>query len=135
MIALDRPLRACRWMESAPVRWVLCAVLLCAFAPMAAAQEFGPPLRGSLPITQPNYPQWGGFYVGGDVDFGGGNVNFTNATQAPISYALRNTLIEADFAPSTWSLIGSSTVQSAFLGAFAGYDVQWGDVTLGGEVT
>ena len=117
------------------MRWVLCAVLLCAFASDAAAQEFGPPLRGTQPITQPNYPHWGGFYFGGDIDFGGGNVNFSNATQAPVAYALRDTVVEEDFSPSSWPLLGSSTVQSTFVGAFAGYDTQWEDLVLGGEIT
>lgn len=122
-------------MESAPVRWVLCAVLLCAFAPGAAAQEFGPALRGTQPITQPNYPHWGGFYFGGDVDFGGGNITFSNVTQAPLAYALRDTVIEQDFDPSSWPLVGNATVQSAFPGAFAGYDMQWEDIILGAEAT
>lgn len=122
-------------MESALVRRVLCAVLLCAFATGAAAQEFGPALRGPEAITEPSYPRWGGFYAGGDVDFGSGNVNFSNATQAPIAYALRDTVIEQDFDPSSWPLLGSSSVQSTFVGAFAGYDMQWENVILGAEVT
>ncbi|HTZ02219.1 MAG TPA: outer membrane beta-barrel protein [Xanthobacteraceae bacterium] len=117
------------------MRWVLCAVLVCAFAPGAAAQEFGPALRGPLPVTQPTYPHWSGFYAGGDIDFGDGSVNFSNASQEPIAYALRDTVIEQDFNPSSWPLLGNSTVQSTFFGAFAGYDTQWQDVILGGEVT
>lgn len=122
-------------MESALVRWVLCAVLLCVFAPGAAAQEFGPALRGSEAITEPSYPQWGGFYAGGDVNFGSGNVNFSNASQAPLAYALRDSFVEQNFDPSSWPLLGSSSVQSTFAGAFAGYDMQWEEVILGAEVT
>ena len=135
MIAVNRPLCARRWMESAPVRWVICAVLLCAFAPSAAAQDFGAILRGPVAVSQPSVPHWSGFYVCGDIDFGNGNANFRNATVAPLAYALRNTLVEADFNPSSWSLLGSATVQSTFVGAFAGYDMQWQDVILGAEVT
>lgn len=135
MIALDRPLCAGRWMESALVRWVVCAVLLCAVASSAAAQEFGPALRGAEPITEPSYPHWGGFYAGGDIDFGSGNVDFSNASMAPLTYALRDTFIEENFNPSAWPLLGSSTVQSTFVGGFAGYDMQWEEVILGAEVT
>lgn len=113
-------------MESAPVRWVICAVLVCAFAPSAAAGDL---------VGPPSSPHWSGFYFGGDIAFGGGNVNFSNATQQPLAYALRNTLVEEDFAPSSWGLLGSSTVQSTFLGGFAGFDTQWEDVILGAEVT
>jgi opacity protein-like surface antigen len=122
-------------MESALVRWVVCAVLLCAVASSAAAQEFGPALRGPEPITQPSYPHWGGFYAGGDIAFDSGNVDFSNASQAPLAYALRDTVIEQNFNPSAWPLLGSATVQSAFAGGFAGYDMQWQDVILGAEVT
>jgi len=122
-------------MESAPVRWVLCAVLLCAFAPSAAAQEFGPALRGSESVGQPIRPKWSGFYFGGDVAFGSGNANFSNATQSPLAYALRDTVVEADFNPSSWPLLGTATVQSSFVGGYAGYDTQWQDVILGAEIT
>lgn len=122
-------------MESAPVRWVLCAVLLCAFGSSAAAQDFGAILRGPTTVAQPSSPHWGGFYAGGDIDFGSGNANFANATQAPLAYALRNTLVEADFDPSSWGLLGTATTQSTFVGAFAGYDLQWQDTILGAEVT
>ncbi len=117
------------------MRWVLCAVLLCAFAPSAAAQEFGPALRGPETVAQPSYPHWSGFYFGGDIGVDDGNVNFSNATPAPLAYALRDTLVEQDFDPSSWPLLGSATVQSTFLGGFAGYDTQWEDVVLGAEVT
>lgn len=117
------------------MRWVLCAVLLCIFAPGAAAQEFGPALRGSESVGQPSVAQWSGFYAGGGVGFGGGNANFGNTTQAPLAYTLRDTLIEQDFDPSAWTLLGSATVQSTFVDAFAGYDMQWEDVILGAEVT
>ncbi len=117
------------------MRWFICAVLLCAFAPTAAAQEFGPVLRGTQPVGQPSYPHWGGFYFGGAIGVDDGNVNFSNASQAPLAYALRDTLVEADFNPSSWSLLGSSTVQSTFLGGFVGYDIQMQDIVLGAEIS
>ncbi len=86
------------------------------------------------PSAQPNYPHWGGFYAGGDIDFGGGTANFNNATQAPLAYALRDTLVEENFNPSQWPLLGNAPVQSTFLGAFAGFDTQWEDIVLGVEV-
>jgi outer membrane immunogenic protein len=117
------------------MRWVICAAVVLVFAPGAYAQDFGPALRGPEPVTQPGYPNWGGFYAGGDVDFGGGNVNFSNASRAPLAYALRDTLVEQNFDPSSWPLLGSASVQSTFLGGFAGFDTQWEDIVLGAEVT
>ena len=48
-------------------------------------------------VGQPSYPHWGGFYFGGGIGFDDGNVNFSNAPQAPLAFTLRDTLIEADF--------------------------------------
>lgn len=115
------------------MRWVICAVVVLAFAPRAFADDLDI-LRGTDTVGPATFTKWSGFYFGGDIDFGGGNANFSNATQAPLAYALRNTLLEQDFSPSTWSLLGSAGVQSTFLGAFAGYDTQWQDLVLGAEV-
>lgn len=134
MIALDRPAFRADGMESAPVRWVLCAVLLCGFASSAAAQEFGPPVHRPEPVVQPSRPQWGGFYAAGQIGYSSANVNFSTAAGPDVSFILRNTTIEADEDLSDWSVL--SPVRStggAGLGGFVGYNVQWQDVILGFE--
>jgi opacity protein-like surface antigen len=120
--------------EGAAVRWFICAVVLLALTPRAFADDLDI-LRGTESVGEATFPRWSGFYFGGDVAFGSGNANFSNTTQAPIAYALRDTLVEQDFSPSSWSLLGSATGQSTFLGGFVGFATQWQDLVLGGEAT
>ena len=39
------------------------------------------------------------------------------------------------FQPSSWQVLGSATAQTTFFGAFLGYNTQWQDVVIGGELT
>jgi len=129
MIAPDRPsMRADRMERAAAVRWVICAVLVCAFAPGAAAGDLFV-LRGPQPTFQ-----WGGVYFGGQVGYSSSNVNFSSAAGPDISYILRNTTIEADEGLSNWAVLPPVTsTGSVALGGFVGYNTQWDDVVLGME--
>jgi opacity protein-like surface antigen len=121
-------------MESAPVRWVLCAVLLCAFASSAAAQEFGPVLRGPDAIVRPSHPQWAGFYAAGQIGYSSANVNFSTAASPDVSFILRNTTIEADEGLSNWEVLPPvRSTGGTGLGGFVGYNMQWEDIVLGFE--
>lgn len=115
------------------MRWVLCAVLLCVFAPAAAAQDFGPALRGPESVGQPAVPRWGGFYFGGQFSYSEGSADFSGATEPLLSYSLRNLELETDDAPSEWSILGKSNTPVTGFGGFVGYNTQWQDVILGLE--
>jgi opacity protein-like surface antigen len=121
-------------MESALVRWVVCAVLLCAVASSAAAQEFGPPLRGPEPITQPSTPHWGGFYFGGQTGYSSADADFSRSTQSLLAYSLRGLTLEADADPSSEPILGHGGADAAGYGGFVGYNVQWQEAILGLEV-
>jgi hypothetical protein len=79
------------------------------------------------------FTRWSGFYFGGQIGNSNGNADFSNATQAGLSYALRETTLEAEFAPSQWPTLGTANTSAATCGAFFGYNTQWQDVTLGVE--
>ncbi|MGC1779144.1 MAG: hypothetical protein WBB34_14450, partial [Xanthobacteraceae bacterium] len=116
------------------MRWVLCAVLLCTFAPGAAAQEFGPALRGPESVGQPSVPKWSGFYAAGQIGYSSANANFSNAAAPGVSFILRNTTIEEDEDLSGWDVLPSERSSGgAGFGGYVGYNMQWEDVILGLE--
>jgi opacity protein-like surface antigen len=115
------------------MRWVICAVVALAFAPSAFADDLDI-LRGPQSLGPPAFSRWSGFYFGGQAAYSGGNANFQGTTQGPLAYALRDTLVEADFGPAQWSLLGDNGTTTASYGAFVGYNTQWEDLVLGAEI-
>jgi opacity protein-like surface antigen len=115
------------------LRWLIGAVVALAFAPSAFADDLDI-LRGPQTVGPPSYTRWSGFYFGGQAGYGGGNANFSGATQQPLGYALRETDLEAVVQPSTWPLLGTASDKTAPYGAFVGYNVQWQDLVLGAEL-
>lgn len=107
----------------------LAAFALILLAPAAAVAADMPEfLRGSY---TPNYTRWDGFYFGGHIGASSMATNFGNATNSEIAHILRNSTLEAEFAPSNWTVLGSSTTNSAQYGGFVGYNWQWDQLVLG----
>jgi outer membrane immunogenic protein len=77
------------------------------------------PLRPAVPT---NAIDWRGFYLGGDFSYSGVNGDFSGATQAPISYSLRESTLEAQYAPSSWPVLGSASHSAPGGGGFIGYN-------------
>lgn len=109
------------------MRWVLCALLVLALPRAAFAQDW---LRSVGPA---NFTNWSGFYGGGEIGFSNGKVDFSNATQAPEAYALRDTTLEDDFSPSNWPTLGRGNSSTMSYGGFIGYNTQWEDMIFGFE--
>jgi outer membrane immunogenic protein len=114
------------------MRWLICALVVLASAPHAFADDFDV-LRGPQPVAPAMFPRWSGFYVGGQFGYSDVNADFSNATQAPIAYALRETTLEAEFSPSAWPVLGIANHSGIAYGGFAGYNTQWQDVIVGVE--
>jgi outer membrane immunogenic protein len=136
----------CPWADSvcrvAPApRWrrlvgrlVLGAVLAAAAtAPAAAADWFdSSSLRGSYSGLFNRPPSaWDGISLGGTFGYSSMSTDFGNATQSEISYILRNTLLEQEFTPSSWTALPSGSAQSDTWGAFLGYSWQTEQLVLG----
>jgi outer membrane immunogenic protein len=115
------------------MRWVICAVVVLALTPSAFAQDLNI-LRGTDSVGPATFTKWSGFYFGGQAGYSGGNADFSGATQAPIAYALRNTQLEDEFAPSSWPILGQATTSKVTYGGYAGYNTQWEDLVIGGEL-
>jgi outer membrane immunogenic protein len=120
------------------MRCLVVALSLIASIGGASAQEFElPTLRGSdvfAPAAAPCCPQWGGFYVGGQVGAGFSSVDFSQSTQSPIANVLQQTALENVVQPSTWQVLGKTDVRGASWGGFVGYNSRWEGAILGLEV-
>jgi outer membrane immunogenic protein len=119
------------------MRRLLVALALMGLVSDAFAADYtAPVLRGSdsfLPAT-PTYFRWSGFYAGGQVTYGSGNADFSNATDPLTAFALRNTVLEGEVGVSSWNVLGTADTGAAGFGGFVGYNSQWDDVVLGLEL-
>ncbi len=92
-----------------------------------------PYLRGSLrPLL--GYARWDGVFVGGDIGYSNLNVDFGNSTSDQVAYILRNTTIEDEFSPSTWTTLPTSVTNSVMYGGFIGYNLQFEQIVLGIDI-
>jgi opacity protein-like surface antigen len=113
------------------MRCVVYALLAFAFAPSAFADDLswlnGP--RTAVPVVN----GWAGFYVGGQVSYSSAGGDFSNTTQAPLAFALRELALEAQAAPSNWQVLGQANHSAAGFGGFIGYNTQYEKLILGVE--
>lgn len=114
------------------MRRVFCALLMLGLVSPAAADDFDF-LRGSQTVGPATFTRWSGFYAGGQFGVSNASADFSNATQSLVAYALRNTTLEQEDAPSQWPVLGSVSQSAAGYGGFVGYNTQWQDLILGME--
>ena len=108
----------------------LTALALILMAPAGAvAADMPDLLRGSY---SPSYTRWDGFYFGGQAGETWGSADFANATQGMLSYILANTELQDKV--SGWTTLPKGSTSSRSYGGFVGYNFQWNDVILGGEL-
>ena len=94
-------------------------------SPNAFADDFDA-FPASPPVSRAaNFTSWTGFYVGGDFAYSNANGDFSQTTQAPIAYSLRELTLESEFAPSTWPVLGTDSHGAAGFGGFAGYNIEY----------
>lgn len=68
---------------------------------------------------------WSGFYVGGQFSYSDLYGDFSQSTQQPISYSLRETALEDEFAPSDWPVLGAADHSAPGFGGFIGYNTEY----------
>src|ERR1700676_3821138 len=98
------------------MRWVICAVVVLAFATSARAGDFDI-LRGSQPTVH-----WSGFYCGAQGRVASSVANSSTAASSEVGSILRETTIEKDQNNSQWPVLGSQSPTTANYGAFVGYN-------------
>jgi outer membrane immunogenic protein len=114
------------------MRRVIYALLAFAFAPSAFADDLSW-LTGAQPAAPMNVNGWAGVYIGGQVSYSNAGGDFSNTTQAPLAYSLRELTLEAEQQPSSWPVLGQANHSATGFGGFAGYNTQFERLVLGVE--
>jgi len=91
-------------------------------APESAPPAFGDPFESFAMRADATRIDWRGFYVGGQFSYSDGSANFSQSTKAPIAFSLRETVLENEFAPSNWQVLGTANHSAAGFGGFVGYN-------------
>jgi outer membrane immunogenic protein len=108
----------------------LAALALILLAPAGAVAADMPEfLRGSF---SPSPTRWDGFYFGGQAGKTFGSADFDKSTSSMVSYILANT--ELQNIVSDWTTLSKGSTGGPSFGGFIGYNFQWDDVVLGGEL-
>ena len=87
-------------------------------------------LRGSFLPTQ-GWVRWDGWVAGGTLGYSNMSTDFGNAGSSEISYILRNTTLENEFQPSSWTTLPKTVTDSTQYGGFLGYNWQMEQLVLG----
>jgi outer membrane immunogenic protein len=114
------------------MRRVIYALLAFAFAPSAFADDLSW-LTGAQPPAPMSVNGWAGIYIGGQVSYSSAGGDFSNTTQAPLAYALRELTLESVQQPSSWPVLGQANHSAAGFGGFVGYNTQFERLILGVE--
>ncbi len=112
--------------------WVICALVALGPVPRAFAADLDI-LRGAEDVGPAVFTNWTGFYLGGQWGYGDSNGDFSNSTQTPIAFVLRDSAIESVSDPSALPVLGHADTTAMSYGAFAGYNSQWQNLMLGFE--
>ena len=118
------------------MRIAVCGLLMAALLQQATAADAPfPILRGTqtYEVGSPAYFRWEGVYGGVQAGAGTSNMNFSEAPNAIIAHALRQSTLEGEFNVSQWPVLSSVDTRAASVGGFIGYNTQFEDVVLGVE--
>jgi len=115
-------------------RWLLCGVAFVAMGLEAGAADMPDFLRGSSTvISAPSGTRWDGVYVGGQVGLAYSGTDFSNSTRSLVAFMLRNTTLETEVRPSSWTALGKADTSTSSYGGFIGYQSQWDVAVVGIE--
>lgn len=118
------------------MRRLLAAIGLIGLLASASAADYDlPMLRGSQSFVPafPAYPQWEGFYFGGQVGYGNLNADFSGATEPLLAFPIRNTNFGIQVRPDLIPVLGASERGAAGVGGFVGYNWQYERAIIGLE--
>ena len=89
------------------------------------------PLRGSV---APSYARWDGWQAGVQVGYGNLNTDFGDSTSPLVAFILRNSTLENEAQPSSWTALPRNSTNGPVFGGFVGYNVQWSELVLGADL-
>ena len=106
-----------------------------AFGRASAADLDDSYLRGGFTEEKaPGYVRWDGVVFGATIGRSNMSTDFGNATSSQIAYILRNSTLEDEAQPSSWTTLPKSITSSNQFGGFLGYNWQWDELVLGVDV-
>ena len=90
-------------------------------------------LRGSFtsPFSSSSYSQWDGLNFGVHIGVGSMSTDFGNSTGDLVAFMLRNSTLEAQASPSSWTVLPNDLTNSMSYGLFLGYNYQMEQLVLG----
>lgn len=111
----------------------LCALLAVVSAVPAKAADLldDMNLRGSMgggPV------RWDGVVLGGQLGYSSMNADFGNSTSSQVAFLLRNSDLETQQSPSSWTTLPNDLTSGKSFGLFLGYNMQWDDLVLGADI-
>jgi opacity protein-like surface antigen len=123
----------CRLHDKAALRRLATAAVIATSVARAHAADMPDDswLRGSYTVDSPGFVRWDGLQIGAQVGWGTMNADFGNAGSDQISYILRNTTLQNEFQPSSWTTLPNVGTNSSQYGFFIGYNWQWSELVLG----
>ena len=104
-------------------------ILTMAAGQAKAADWLDDTLRGSYTSTAPM--RWDGIHFGATMGLSNMGTDFGNSTSQLVAFSLRNTTVENEFQPSSWTTLPSNTTNGRQYGAFIGYNMQWSELVVG----
>ncbi|HYC17616.1 MAG TPA: outer membrane beta-barrel protein [Pseudolabrys sp.] len=107
----------------------ICSLLASVVADRAMAADW--PLRGSV---APSYMRWDGWQAGVQVGYGNLNTDFGDSTGPLVAFILRNSTLENEAQPSSWTTLPRNSTNGPVFGGFVGYNVQWSELVLGADL-
>jgi hypothetical protein len=111
--------------------FALCGLLFAASAGKAADWPQDVPLRGSFPAGP---IRWDGINFGAHAGVTVMDTDFGNGPTSLIGHILRESTVEAEFAPSGWATLPSDLSNGASYGGFLGYNLQWDQLVVGVDI-
>jgi outer membrane immunogenic protein len=112
---------------AAAVFW---SILVAGSPERAAAADW--PLRGTV---DPGFVRWDGWQVGVLAGYGNMNVDFADSTSSLVAFILRNSTLEAEGAPSSWTTLPKKSTNGPVFGAFLAYNWQWSELVVGADLS
>jgi outer membrane immunogenic protein len=90
-----------------------------------------PVLRGTV---SPGYVRWDGWQAGIQAGFGNMNADFGKSTSSMVAFILRNSTLESEGHPSSWTTLPKNTTTGPVFGGFVGYNWQWSELVVGWDL-
>ena len=122
-----------------PHKFLLCSIAICsALAARSVDGAWAADWPGAAPVLRgtvsPGYVRWDGWQAGIQAGFGNLNADFGKSTSSMVAFILRNSTLESEGHPSSWTTLPKNTTTGPVFGGFVGYNWQWSELVVGWDL-